>query len=300
MAAWAMPCSLRPWWTTRSPLSCSSAWPRPSTLPCPKIVNTPATNLLCTPSTSMYWLSRNSTRAWAMVNRVVVMSRPLKVQQPAVLRVVMKMPGALGAGHHVEVIGFFEKALVRQVVGVVLVRRVARRVPGRRAHLHHQQGMGGLAVGQDVAHVAGVGAFAAHAAFALFGADQARLETRRTGRGADRDLHVTQCRHLGVGARRQVNGKGRFVFKHRLTIAEVLPAKTVALDRHPPAEQHQAQLLVTGRDRQGFAQAQAVGGKADVVQAAFFEGDHGLPAFIALDQQAHWPVLSFSSARKVS
>src|SRR5450830_1218900 len=249
MAAWAMPCSLRPWWTTKSPLSCSSAWPRPSTLPWPKIVNTPATNLLCTPSTSMYWLSRNFTRAWAMVNRVVVMSRPLKVQQPAVLRVVMKMPGALGAGHHVEVIGlvairhadrvvtlghhhqvavfhrhrlvdaavvgvhplehetlrrvdlvvigFFEKALVRQVVGVVLVRRVARRVPGRRAHFHHQQGMGGLAVGQDVAHVAGVGAFAAHAAFALFGADQARLETRRTGRGADRDLHVTQCRHLG-------------------------------------------------------------------------------------------------------
>ena len=58
--------------------------------------------------------------------------------------------------------------------------------------------------------------------------------------------------------------------------------------------------LVAGGDWQGFAQAQAVGGKADVGQAARFEGDHGLPALIALDQQAHCPVLSFSSARKVS
>src|SRR5471032_1389534 len=40
------------------------------------MVKTPATNLLCTPSTSMYWLSRNFTRAWAMVNLVVVMFAP--------------------------------------------------------------------------------------------------------------------------------------------------------------------------------------------------------------------------------
>ena len=200
------------------------------------------------------------------------------------------------------VIGFFKKALVRQVIGIVLVRRVAGGVPGRRAHLHHQQRMGRLAVGQDVADITRVGALATHAAPTLLRADQPGRETAGRGarRGADGDLHIAQGGHLGKGARWQVGGERRFVFKYRLAITQVLPTEPFALDRDPATEQHQAQLVVVGADRQCLPQAQAVSGKPYIFQAPLWQRDHGWPARGAFDQQAHCAALASSSARKVS
>ncbi len=73
-------CSLRPS-TYRSPGSvparsastsaCSSAWPMPATLPCPKMPKQPAKNLLRSPPRSTYWLARKRTTAWATVSRTV-------------------------------------------------------------------------------------------------------------------------------------------------------------------------------------------------------------------------------------
>ncbi|MNC32159.1 hypothetical protein D3C75_805030 [compost metagenome] len=167
--------------------------------------------------------------------------------------------------------------------------------------------MGGLGVRQDVADVTGVGALAAHAALHRVGFDQAWAEAvaRRTGRGTYSYLHIAERDHLRLTAGRQVRGERRLVFEHRLPIANVVPVERAlprrfALDADPAAEQHQAQFFITRRDRQCFAQAQAVGGEADVFQLAVAQLDHGAAAGVAFDQQAHDATLSSSNARKVS
>src|SRR3954451_17132781 len=49
--------------------SCSSAWPTPATLPCPKMPKQPGMSRCRTPSRSLYWLARKRTSAWATVSR---------------------------------------------------------------------------------------------------------------------------------------------------------------------------------------------------------------------------------------
>ena len=54
MAAWHMPCSFLPCITLNWPGSLSRASPRPTAMPCPKIVKKPSTNFVSTPSMDTY------------------------------------------------------------------------------------------------------------------------------------------------------------------------------------------------------------------------------------------------------
>src|SRR3546814_3497912 len=62
------------------------------------------------------------------------------------------------------VIGLLERGFLTRHIAVVLVRRIARPIPARRDDLDDKQAVGGLALGQDVAHKALVSAAAAHLA----------------------------------------------------------------------------------------------------------------------------------------
>ena len=54
VAAWHIPCSLRPCMTWMPPGLRSSASPRPTAMPCPKIVKKSSTNLVSSPSMDTY------------------------------------------------------------------------------------------------------------------------------------------------------------------------------------------------------------------------------------------------------
>ena len=73
-----MLCSLRAMWYGSTSAYWRRAWPMPATLPWPKMPKQPANSRCSRPSRSLYWLARNSTRAWAMVSRRV----PLIVLPP--------------------------------------------------------------------------------------------------------------------------------------------------------------------------------------------------------------------------
>ncbi len=114
-----------------------------------------------------------------------------------------------------------------QIVPVVLVRRIARRVAAGRDDLDHQQRIRRLALGQHIGDVARVGALAARLLAEILGRDQARrqaaAETRRRadgkldiGIGGDRPAQIsrarrptTACRRTGSCARRSGRNPGR-------------------------------------------------------------------------------------------
>src|SRR5689334_10030688 len=72
------------------------------------------------------------------------------------------------------VVRFLERAFLWQVVGIVLMRRIARRMPARRAHFHDEQMARGFGLRQDVANEALVRASAAHRSFHLARLDDPR------------------------------------------------------------------------------------------------------------------------------
>ena len=62
------------------------------------------------------------------------------------------------------VVGFLQQALIGDVVYVVLVGGIARGVSARCLDFDDQDGLGGFILGQNVADISGIGAFAARAA----------------------------------------------------------------------------------------------------------------------------------------
>ena len=189
-----MACSLRPSTYGSAPGSsisaCSSAWPRPATLPWPKMPKQPSKNLCSTPSDSLYCWLRNLTVAWATVSCTVspMITSPLgsvggrpagrprcraprsgrggrRSSRPAPRR------GVWRSGHHV------------QVVHVVAGRGDAGPVPAVR----HQHRVAIMDLFADVDVVAGRGGRAHEA--------QARLTVRAGG-----DLEVVDLLQLGLGS----------------------------------------------------------------------------------------------------
>ena len=72
MATWHIPCSFLPCNTLKFPGLESRASPKPTAIPCPKMVKNPSTNFVSTPSMETYWLSKNLTIACATVILVVL------------------------------------------------------------------------------------------------------------------------------------------------------------------------------------------------------------------------------------
>src|SRR6266540_2716298 len=93
------------------------------------------------------------------------------------------------------VIGFFQRAFDRKIVGVVLVRRVRGRMSARREYLHDQQVIRRFAFRQNVAYEARIRAGAAREPLHGGGLDKPRSPPAYARRAADAELGVGVRHH---------------------------------------------------------------------------------------------------------
>jgi hypothetical protein len=126
-----------------------------------------------------------------------------------------------------EVVGLLEQRLGRQRVAVVLVRRVARPVPGRRVHLAHQQRLGPLAAHQDRVDRALLRAVPAGLGDDARGRQHARLGTAPRRGVAEAQLGGAADRE--AGARGEVRGVGRAA-ERALAATEAAPVAVLGGD----------------------------------------------------------------------
>ena len=147
------------------------------------------------------------------------------------------------------IVRFLERALGGHRVGVVLVRRIARRMAGRRDHLDDQQRLGGLVLRQDVADVARVRALPAHRAPHRRRLDQPRRHALRAG-AVHSAISASVCAgdaHVASG--RQIDGVRRDVLERARAPADFAPCEIAALHRHAARDDDDAQLAPAGRGR---------------------------------------------------
>ncbi|OEZ77128.1 hypothetical protein JAB5_25880 [Janthinobacterium sp. HH103] len=185
------------------------------------------------------------------------------------------------------VIGFFQRTFGWNIVAVVLVRRIAGRMAGRRDDFHHQQAVRLGRLRQDVAHIARVGALAAHGARHGGRFDQARRTVGR-GRGAAQGhLGGAHGRDTHRGFQRHIHGVGRDVLEDAGALADAFPYVIARLHRDRARQHDEAQLAVARLQADVFAGLQPVRGKAHVRPAGRFRRDfHNLAAGLAcFDQQ---------------
>ncbi len=185
------------------------------------------------------------------------------------------------------IIGFFEEALGGNRVGVVLVRRIARRVARRGDDFDDQQRLRGGILRQDVAHVTRVRALPAHGAPHRRRVDPSRRHTPRGGRGAERDLGVRLAGDAHVAPGRKIGGVGRDILERARPLAEPVPGDVAAFHRHASRDDHDAELARTGRPGVGFARREPECLETDIVPTRRLRrhARNGAPGARRLDQQ---------------
>ncbi|OEZ87862.1 hypothetical protein JAB5_02510 [Janthinobacterium sp. HH103] len=179
----------------------------------------------------------------------------------AVIRVDALVGKAL-FGMEPVVIRFLQRAFGWNIVAVVFMRRIAGRMAGRRDDFHHQQAVRLGRLRQDVAHIARVGALAAHGARHGGRFDQARRTVGR-GRGAAQGhLGGAHGRDTHRGVQRHIHGVGRDVLEDAGALADAFPDVIARLHRDRARQHDEAQLAVARLQRQDLARRKAVRGKA--------------------------------------
>ena len=173
-------------------------------------------------------------------------------------------PGSIEA----VVVRFLEVGLDRRVVLVVLVRRIAGPVAGRREHLAHEQAIGGRGRRQDVDDLARGIAAAPHLEAAVRRTDHPRLESRRGRRPAFGNLGETRRANLERRLWRQVEGVG-IVREHIAARpeADALRAAGRPRDRRKSAEEHETDFVVAGAAGPHIASRDLAHREADAVPA---------------------------------
>ena len=140
------------------------------------------------------------------------------------------------------VIGFLQLGFGRRCFGIVFVRRVTRRMPGRGDDLDHQQvRRGRVVVGQDVADIPRITALATHAAFhggRVYHPHRTSLAIRRGG--AQGDLGIPDTGHADGLAGGHVNGRRRYVLEYVIARAHVREMLTVHRDVDRAGQHHHA------------------------------------------------------------
>src|SRR5919198_390966 len=256
-----MPCSLRAMWYGIRSAYCRSAWPRPATLPCPKMPKQPASSRCSCPSRSLCWLARNSTRACAMVSRRVgLLVIGLLPVRPGAVHPLVPHPGPAAA--HLEVVDLLQRRLLRRPLLVVLVGRVGRPVAAGGEHLHGDQLVGLERLrGAEVVHLAAGLAGAAQLHLdALGGAVAGRQPPPRPG-GGQGEAAAAVAADLGVRVARQVGEVGD-TGEHVGSAPQLQPP--AGTGDPAAAGQRQHQQLV----RAGVERLRAAGGQLQHAQAA--------------------------------
>src|SRR5580704_2642814 len=127
------------------------------------------------------------------------------------------------------IVGFLEQAFYGDIVDVVLVGRIARRVSAWSPDLDDQNGLGGLILGQDIADVADIGALAANAAANGTRLDKPWWKFTVCRCTSHRKLDSGIGGHGELRAWRQVNRIGRSVFKNAHAPADFPPIEALGL-----------------------------------------------------------------------
>src|SRR5262249_49469974 len=130
-------------------------------------------------------------------------------------------------GIETVVVGFLERALQRQIIGIVLVRRIARRVPAGRNDFDDEQTISRLRLGKDVADQALTEPFSACEALHRAWLEQARRMMAAARRAGDGNLRGGMRNDGGAVGARQIDGVGRALLEHADALADVAPALTV-------------------------------------------------------------------------
>ncbi len=105
-------------------------------------------------------------------------------------------------------------------------------------------------------------------------------------------LHRAARDKLRLAMRRQVDRERRFLFEHRLPVADVFPIENAlprrfTTDAGVPGQQDHAQLVFSCAQRQAFSRLQAVGGEVHVFQRTGCQRYDVAASGFALGQQIH-------------
>ena len=180
------------------------------------------------------------------------------------------------------VVGLFQMGFARQVVPVVLVWRVARRIAGGRDDLDDEQRIRRLVLGQDVGDVAGVRALAADLLAEIVRADDADWQAAlEAGCRADREFQIGRGGDRPVGTLRQINRPG-LALERAHPLAEFAERLATGRDLALAGDEDEAGLAGAGLGRDGFARLQAMHIEADIGPAGAFRRDMGDAAARAL------------------
>ncbi|MNT22701.1 hypothetical protein D3C72_1580950 [compost metagenome] len=137
-----------------------------------------------------------------------------------------------------------------------------------RDHLDHQQAIGLGRLRQDVAHIAGIGALAAHGARHGSWLDQARRTAGRGGRAAKSDLGIAHCRDADRCIQRDIHGVRRAVLKDALAVTDLAPLLSTGLYGDRTRQHNDAQLALARVQAQRFARLKPVRGETDMRPAS--------------------------------
>jgi hypothetical protein len=141
------------------------------------------------------------------------------------------------------IVGFLEQAFYGDIVDVMLVGRIARRVAAWSPDLDDQNGLGGLILGQDIADVADIGALAANAAANETRLDKPHRKFTFCGCTSHPKLDSGFGGHGELRAWRQVNRIWGSVFKNAHASADFLPIEAVGLSGDYPGQNDHAKLV---------------------------------------------------------
>ena len=207
------------------------------------------------------------------------------------------------------VVRFFQQGFFGRHVAVVLVRRVAARMACWRDHFDHQQVVSTrIVLGEDVAHIARVGAFSAHAAAHGGPVDAAHGMPPLARRTAQRDLCIAcgcDGQRLAAGHVQRVR---RLLGEH--AVARTQPREHGVADPHfdGAGEHDQTQLARASVKRFVVARSQPQGTETHMRPAGPLGRDladfspgggldeqaHGvqLPSRLTMARSVSWPFLA--------
>ena len=172
------------------------------------------------------------------------------------------------------VIGLLQAAFLGQVVGIVLVWRIARRVPARRQHLDDQQVRRRFTLGQDVADEAFVEAFAARETLHRARLQQPRRQAAATGCAGNTDFHVGVRVECHILATRQIERVWRAFVEHTLALADLAPYRLASANANHAAQNHDACFVGCGEmDGELMLARDTIGGKAHIFPASRLRRD---------------------------
>jgi hypothetical protein len=171
------------------------------------------------------------------------------------------------------IIGLLQRRLLGRNIAVVLMRRIARPVAGRRHRLDHQQALGRFGLRKDVAHEALIGPRSARLPAHAIGRDQPGRTGARAWRGADGDLRIARGGDGDGQASWDVDRARSGVLEHRGATADAGEPLTASRDIGLARQDDNAGFAVGERKSHRLTRGQLADFQADIAPAGALRRD---------------------------